>query len=250
MSKRSSLLHPPPLPDDSQDSGQIITVQHLTKRYGRFVAVDDISFSVMENEIFGIVGPNGAGKTTTLECMCGIRVPDAGSISVCGFSPQKERDKIRRFVGVQLQESMLPPRLKVREAVSLFASFYPDPLDPLSVRMGIIYTMMLTLGGRTAEALSLLSRLKELYPSSPQVYHATAFCYERSGDFARAHEALDVGERLGSYEPALKIERGVLYAMQGRRGSRNRVEWHPGSRKGRRRPHKREVLDKSRPQGL
>lgn len=94
------------------------------------MAVNDVSLSIREGEIFGIIGPNGAGKTTTVECIAGLRAPDSGSIRVSGLSPQKDRDKIREFVGVQLQESALPPRLKVREAVELFASFYPTPADP------------------------------------------------------------------------------------------------------------------------
>jgi ABC-2 type transport system ATP-binding protein len=107
-----------------------VTVQNLVKRYGHFVAVNDVSLSIHEGEIFGIIGPNGAGKTTTVECISGLRAPDSGSISVYGLSPQKDRNKIREFVGVQLQESALPPRLRVGEAVRLFASFYPNPLDP------------------------------------------------------------------------------------------------------------------------
>jgi ABC-2 type transport system ATP-binding protein len=107
-----------------------VTVQHLVKRYGHLVAVNDVSLSIDEGEIFGIIGPNGAGKTTTVECISGLRAPDSGSISVYGLSPRKDRDKIREFVGVQLQESALPPRIKVREAVKLFASFYANPLDP------------------------------------------------------------------------------------------------------------------------
>ncbi len=107
-----------------------VTVEHLVKKYGRLVAVDDVSFSIHEGEIFGIIGPNGAGKTTTVECISGLRTPDSGSISVYGLSPRKDRNKIREFVGVQLQEAALPPRLKVGEAVRLFASFYSNPLDP------------------------------------------------------------------------------------------------------------------------
>ena len=107
-----------------------VTVEHLVKRYGRLIAVNDISLSINEGEIFGIIGPNGAGKTTTVECISGLRAPDSGSISVYGLSPQKDRDRIREFVGVQLQEAALPPRLRVREAVKLFASFYSNPLDP------------------------------------------------------------------------------------------------------------------------
>jgi ABC-2 type transport system ATP-binding protein len=107
-----------------------VTVQHLVKKYGHLVAVDDVSLSIHEGEIFGIIGPNGAGKTTTVECISGLRAPDSGSISVYGLSPRKDRNKIREFVGVQLQESALPPRIKVREVVRLFASFYSNPLDP------------------------------------------------------------------------------------------------------------------------
>jgi ABC-2 type transport system ATP-binding protein len=111
-------------------AGPVVTVQHLVKRYGDFVAVDDVSFSIGGGEIFGIIGPNGAGKTTTVECISGLRAPDSGSITVFGLSPQHDRDRIRELVGVQLQESALPPRLAVGEAVELFASFHRNPLDP------------------------------------------------------------------------------------------------------------------------
>ena len=108
----------------------VITVQHLAKRYGALLAANDVSFSIREGEIFGIIGPNGAGKTTTVECISGLRIPDSGSVSVYGLSPQKDRNRIREFVGVQLQQSALPPRLKAGEAVRLFASFYSIPLEP------------------------------------------------------------------------------------------------------------------------
>ena len=112
------------------NAAEVVTVQHLVKRYGNVFVVNDISFSIREGEIFGIIGPNGAGKTTSVECISGLRAPYAGSISVYGLSPQKDRNKVREVVGVQLQESALPPRLKVGEAVRLFASFYSNPLDP------------------------------------------------------------------------------------------------------------------------
>ena len=119
-----------PSDDSHAESESVVTVQHLVKRYGEFVALNDVSFSIREGEIFGIIGPNGAGKTTTVECISGLRTPDSGSISVYGLSPQKDRGKMREFVGVQLQETALPPRLKVGEAVNLFASFYAHPLNP------------------------------------------------------------------------------------------------------------------------
>ncbi|HUI86638.1 MAG TPA: ABC transporter ATP-binding protein [Nitrososphaerales archaeon] len=113
-----------------QVSESAVVVQNLVKRYGDFTAINGVSFSIKEDEIFGIIGPNGAGKTTTVECISGLRTPDSGSISIYGLSPQRDRNKIREFVGVQLQESSMPPRLKAREAVKLFASFYPNPMDP------------------------------------------------------------------------------------------------------------------------
>ena len=108
----------------------IVEVTELTKRYGGRTAVDGVSFSVEEGEIFGILGPNGAGKTTTVESIAGLRQPDGGAIRVLGFDPQHDRDRLRSVVGVQLQESELPDRMTVAEAVELFASFYADPEEP------------------------------------------------------------------------------------------------------------------------
>ena len=108
----------------------IVEVTELTKHYGSRAAVDGVSFSVEEGEIFGIIGPNGAGKTTTVESIAGLRKPDAGTIRVLGLDPQRDRDRLRTVVGVQLQESELPERMTVAEAVDLFASFYEDPADP------------------------------------------------------------------------------------------------------------------------
>jgi ABC-2 type transport system ATP-binding protein len=107
-----------------------IEVNQLTKRYGGKVAVDSVSFTVEEGEIFGILGPNGAGKTTTVESIAGLRMPDDGTIRVLGLDPQQDRDRLRSIVGVQLQESELPERMTVAEALELFASFYADPADP------------------------------------------------------------------------------------------------------------------------
>ena len=107
----------------------VIDVNDLRKSYGATVAVDGLSFSVDEGEIFGILGPNGAGKTTTVECVVGLRVPDSGTISVLGLDPRTERDRLRECVGVQLQESVLPAKLKVAEALALYRSFYRHPAD-------------------------------------------------------------------------------------------------------------------------
>ena len=106
-----------------------LEVRNLHKRYGHHVAVDDVSFSVEEGEIFGIIGPNGAGKTTTVESIAGLRTPDSGSISVLGLDPIKDRTKVRERLGVQLQESSFPDAIKVAEALDLYSSFYRDPAD-------------------------------------------------------------------------------------------------------------------------
>jgi ABC-2 type transport system ATP-binding protein len=107
----------------------IISVQNLRKNYGKTIAVDDISFEVAEGEIFGLLGPNGAGKTTTVECLQALRHPDAGNIRVLGMDPRTEAQALRRRIGSQLQESALPDRIKVWEALDLFASVAPEPLD-------------------------------------------------------------------------------------------------------------------------
>ncbi len=107
----------------------MITVEHLRKVYGRSVAVQDVSLSVEEGEIFGILGPNGAGKTTTVECMQGLRTTDGGSIRVLGLDPATQGAELRQRIGSQLQDSALPGRLKVEESLDLFAAFARDPVD-------------------------------------------------------------------------------------------------------------------------
>jgi ABC-2 type transport system ATP-binding protein len=107
----------------------VIDVNHLNKRYRDQVAVHDVSFTVDQGEIFGILGPNGAGKTTTVEIIEGLRRADSGTVSVLGLDPRRERDELTRRVGVQLQESQLPERIKVWEALDLYSSFYPDPAN-------------------------------------------------------------------------------------------------------------------------
>ena len=106
-----------------------VRIEHLRKTYGKLVAVDDVSFSVNEGEIFGILGPNGAGKTTTVECAIGLRQADAGTIGLLGLDPRTDRDRIHEVVGVQLQASAMPDRLRVGEILDLYRSFYRDPAD-------------------------------------------------------------------------------------------------------------------------
>ena len=126
-----------------------VEIAHLRKAYGEVVAVDDVSFSVAEGEIFGILGPNGAGKTTTVECVMGLRSPDAGSIRVTGLDPGQDREDLHVIVGAQLQESALPPKLRVGEILDLYRSFYRDPADV----------------GELVDALGLAGKRKDYYRS-------------------------------------------------------------------------------------
>lgn len=107
----------------------IVQVEGLRKTYGATVAVDDVSFDVREGEIFGMVGPNGAGKTTTIECLEGLRKPDRGKIRVLGLDPQCDGGSLRERTGMQLQQSNLPERMKIWEALDLYSSFYPKAAD-------------------------------------------------------------------------------------------------------------------------
>src|SRR5271163_4621627 len=102
----------------------VIQVSGVRKTYGRTVAVDEVSLEVSEGEIFGLIGPNGAGKTTTMECIEGLRKPDRGSISVLGLDPFHQVYKLQERIGVQLQQAQLQKRIKVWEAVDLWASLY------------------------------------------------------------------------------------------------------------------------------
>jgi ABC-2 type transport system ATP-binding protein len=105
----------------------VVKVSGFRKTYDSFVAVDDVSFEVFDGEIFGLIGPNGAGKTTTIECVEGLRTPNGGSITVLGLDPFRDIYKLQDRIGVQLQEAQLQKRIKVKEAVHLWASLYKKP---------------------------------------------------------------------------------------------------------------------------
>ena len=117
----------------------VIQVINLKKSYGKIKAVDDVSFEVYEQEIFGLVGPNGAGKTTAIECIEGLRKPHSGNLKVLDLNPTSNGRVLRNLIGIQLQESQLPARLKVWEAVSLFSSFYKKNIEsePLLKDLGL-----------------------------------------------------------------------------------------------------------------
>ncbi|MBP6787257.1 MAG: ABC transporter ATP-binding protein [Candidatus Promineofilum sp.] len=108
-------------------TANMIEVSDFSKRYGRFTAVDHISFSVEEGEIFGLLGPNGAGKTTTLECLEGLRTPDSGTLRVAGLDPAHDPRALRSVIGVQLQSSGMPESITPDEAMKLFCAYHAAP---------------------------------------------------------------------------------------------------------------------------
>ena len=126
-----------------------IEITGLRKTYGALVAVDNVSLSVSEGETFGILGPNGAGKTTAVECAIGLRVPDSGRIRLLGLDPRTDREKVHEIVGVQLQASAMPARLKVGEILDLYRSFYREPAEVAEL----------------TEALGLAGKLNDYYKS-------------------------------------------------------------------------------------
>lgn len=170
----------------------VIQVEGLVKSYGRAAgltkAVDNVTFEVGKNEIFGMVGPNGSGKTTTIECIEGLRQPDGGRVCVLGLDPQRDQYALRERTGLQLQSANLPQRMRVAEALNLFASFYRSPVDwrSLLAELGLAdkqraYYSQLSGGQkqRLFVALALLNRpeivfLDELTTGlDPQARHAT-----------------------------------------------------------------------------
>src|ERR1700729_4658765 len=136
-------------PDAAAGSGLAVEITHLRKTYGPLVAVDDVSFSVAQGEIFGILGPNGAGKTTTVECAIGLRSPDSGTIRLMGIDPQADQARLHEITGVQLQSGAFPAKLRVGEIIDMYKSFYRHPAD----------------AGELAAALGLGDKRKSYYRS-------------------------------------------------------------------------------------
>ena len=107
----------------------IIQVENLYKNYGAVEALRGVSFAVEQGEVFGLLGPNGAGKTSTVEILEGMRVPDRGSARVCGLDPEKSGEAFKERIGAVLQSTALPDKLRVKEAIDLFANFYRHHAD-------------------------------------------------------------------------------------------------------------------------
>ena len=152
-----------------------VEVKELTKIYGSITAVDGISFSVQQGEIFGLLGPNGAGKTTTLECLEGLRRPDGGSIRVMGVDPDREQRRLMSLIGVQLQTGALPGHISVAEAMRLFSAYHAvEPDYSLLERLGLIeqlraqyHTLSTGQKRRLALALAMVHRPGVLFLDEP-----------------------------------------------------------------------------------
>src|SRR5467141_3339709 len=111
-------------------ANSVIQVENLVKRYGDVEAVRGVSFNVEEGEVFGLLGPNGAGKTSTVEILEGLRTPDGGRVSVCGLDPHRDSDSLKHEIGAALQSTSLLDKLRVMEALRLFATFYKRRRNP------------------------------------------------------------------------------------------------------------------------
>jgi ABC-2 type transport system ATP-binding protein len=121
------------------DSTVVVQAADLHKRYGNLEALRGISFEIRRGQVFGLIGPNGAGKTTTVEILEGLRLPDSGRVTVCGLDPARESKELKQKIGAQLQATMLPDKMRVEEALRLFAGFYADStlIEPLMDRFGL-----------------------------------------------------------------------------------------------------------------
>jgi ABC-2 type transport system ATP-binding protein len=117
----------------------VVRVEGLRKHYGDLEALRGIDFEIQAGEVFGLLGPNGAGKTTTIEILEGLRRPDGGTVTVCGMDPGREPTALKERIGAQLQATVLPDKIRVEEALALFASFYRESasLEMLLERFGL-----------------------------------------------------------------------------------------------------------------
>jgi len=165
------------MPPDS-DNSLIAELRGLRKAYGDIEALAGISFDIHQGEVFGLLGPNGAGKTTAIEVLEGLRQPDSGSVRVCGLDPSRQSNELKQRIGALLQTTVLPDKIRVEEALKLFAGFYAEPasLEMLLERFGLAEkrrAFFETLSGgqkqRLALALALVNDPKLVLLDEPTV---------------------------------------------------------------------------------
>lgn len=156
--------------------GIAVEVKDLTKRYGDLVAVNKVSFTVEDGEIFGLLGPNGAGKTTILEMIEGLRKPDGGSMKVANINVAKNSDEIKEIIGVQLQSTSIYDMIKVSEAIDLFGGYYRKSLPTAEILQEVSLnekkdSFVQSLSGgqkqRLALALALVNDPKVIFLDEP-----------------------------------------------------------------------------------
>lgn len=153
----------PPMAESARNP-PLVEARDLAKRYGDVEALRGLSFEIKAGEVFGMLGPNGAGKTTTIEILEGLRQPDSGYVRVCSLDPWRQGDELKQKIGAQLQATILPDKIRVEEAVRLFASFYSLPADPQKLldRFGLLdkrRALYETLSGGQKQRLALVLAL-------------------------------------------------------------------------------------------
>src|SRR4051812_41453002 len=111
-------------PDDSMTQSPVISIRHLTRRFGALTAVDDVSFDVQKGAIYGLLGPNGSGKSTIIRMLCGVLAPTSGDASVLGYDVRREAESIKRSIGYMSQKFSLYGDLTVRENIEFYGRIY------------------------------------------------------------------------------------------------------------------------------
>jgi ABC-2 type transport system ATP-binding protein len=225
----------------------ILQVENLFKRYGDVEAVRGVSFNVEEGEVFGLLGPNGAGKTSTVEILEGLRTPDSGHVSVCGLDPQKNPQELKHQIGAALQATSLPDKLRVMEALRLFASFYRRRRSPeeLLKRFGLeekrdtFYSQLS--GGqkqRLALAMALVNDPKVLFFDEPtsgldpqvrrEIYDIIAELRNEKKTIVMTTHYIEEAERLcdrvAIVDHGLVIALGTPRELKERSGDKSRLE--------------------------
>ena len=155
----------------NQSNNKVIIAEGLTKRFGKFTAVDAISFSVAKGEIFGFLGANGAGKTTAMRMLCGLSKPTSGFASVAGFDISRRSEDVKRSIGYMSQRFSLYEDLKVWENIRLFAGIYGVPEKEISDRTDVLLEKLGFMNERDTLVKSLPLGWKQKLAFSVSIFH-------------------------------------------------------------------------------